>query len=194
MNGDPGLFRLINDWAEDVAWPHAVVRVYANDGVLLFGLLLLIAWWRARRAGDLERAVRAVLASAGTLLALAVNQPIVQAVNERRPYAALQHVTLLVHRSTDPSFPSDHANMAGAVAVGLLLTSWRLGLVASVLAGLMALSRVYVGAHYPIDVGVGLEVGGVVAAVVQLLTPAVLPIAAKLTRTRLRALLTATRG
>jgi undecaprenyl-diphosphatase len=135
--------------------------------------------------------VRAVLAGLGTLLAVAVNQPIVHAVSERRPYTALSHVTLLVHRSTDASFPSDHATMAGAVAVGLVLTSWRLGLVAAALALLMAFARVYVGAHYPVDVGVGLEVGGIVAAATQLLAPTAVRATEPLLRTPLRHLLAA---
>jgi undecaprenyl-diphosphatase len=55
--------------------------------------------------------------------------------------------------------------MAGAVAVGLLLVDRRLGLLATVLALLMAFARVYVGAHYPFDVIAGLLVGGAVTTI-----------------------------
>ncbi|MGV9807341.1 phosphatase PAP2 family protein [Micromonospora chersina] len=82
----------------------------------------------ARRAGDGMPA--AVWAPAGMLLAVAVNQPIVSAVHEPRPYTTLSGILVLADRSPDPSFPSDHATMAGAVAAGLLLVSWRLGLLA----------------------------------------------------------------
>jgi len=37
--------------------------------------------------------------------------------------------------------------MAGAVAAGVLLVHWRLGLLTVVLALLMAATRVYVGVH-----------------------------------------------
>jgi undecaprenyl-diphosphatase len=74
----------------------------------------------------------------------------------------IPHVVLLVPASADPSFPSDHATMAGAVAAGLWLVSRRLGVVALAAAMLMAFARVYVGAHYPIDVVVGLVFGAVV--------------------------------
>jgi undecaprenyl-diphosphatase len=74
----------------------------------------------------------------------------------------LTHISVLAHRSSDYSFPSDHAVMAGAVAGGLFLVNRRLGAVAAAAALLMAFARVYIGAHWPGDVLVGLMVGGVV--------------------------------
>jgi undecaprenyl-diphosphatase len=97
------------------------------------------------------------------VLAVAVNQPIVAAFAEPRPYTHLSGVLVLVTRSTDPSFPSDHATMAGAAAVGLWLVERRLGLLAGAAALLMCFARVYVGAHYPRDVLAGLIVGAAVA-------------------------------
>jgi undecaprenyl-diphosphatase len=74
----------------------------------------------------------------------------------------LPHILVLADRSSDPSFPSDHATMAGAVAAGLLLVSWRLGLLAMVAAALMGFARVYIAAHYPQDVLTGLILGAAV--------------------------------
>jgi membrane-associated phospholipid phosphatase len=101
----------------------------------------------------------------GTVLAVAVNQPIVAAVAEPRPYVTLRHILVLATPSADPSFPSDHATMAGAVAAGVLLTSWRLGLVAVAAAGLMGFARVYIAAHYPLDVVAGFAVGAAVTVI-----------------------------
>lgn len=44
--------------------------------------------------------------------------------------------------------PSNHATMAGAVPIGLLLVSRRLGVVTAAAAVLLAFSRGYVGAHF----------------------------------------------
>ena len=65
----------------------------------------------------------------------------------------------LIDRTSDFSFPSDHATTVGAVAAALWLANRRFGLVAGVLALLMAFSRVYVGVHYPGDVLGGLTLG-----------------------------------
>lgn len=164
---DHALFRWTNDLARHTPWLHGAARLFANDGVVLFGVLLVVGALWARRV-SLLLLVRSVLAGVGVLLAVAVNQPIVAAVDARRPFEVYPHALVLVHRSTDPSFPSDHATMAGAVAVGLFLVNRRLGAVAAALALLMAVTRVYVGAHFPLDVVAGLLLGGAVAALVQL--------------------------
>lgn len=194
MTGDRHDFLVVNEWARDTGWLHGTVVAYAEKGVVLFAVLLVVGYLVARASGRLLLVARALLAGAGVLVAVALNQPIVHAANERRPYAALPHVLLLVHRSTDGSFPSDHATMAGAAAAGLLFVSRRLGAVAVVAALAMAFARVYVGAHFPVDVAAGLVVGAVVAVLVQLAAPALARLLGRLQRTPLRPLLTATRG
>jgi undecaprenyl-diphosphatase len=140
-----------------------VVSGYAAYGVVVFGVLLLAGWWNARRTGSSPRMAAALCAGAATLVAVAVNQPIVNMVHAARPYTTHPHILVLAHRSADFSFPSDHAVMAGAAAAGLLLVSRRLGVLAVVAALLMAFARVYIAAHYPVDVAAGLVLGAVVA-------------------------------
>jgi undecaprenyl-diphosphatase len=157
------LFQQVNSFARATPWMHGPAKWYAAYGVGLFAALLVAGWWMARRTGDVSRVARAISAGIATLIAVAVNQPIVHAVNEARPYVRLNHILVLASRSTDPSFPSDHATMAGAVAVGLWLVDRRLGVLAAVAALLMALTRVYIAAHYPADVLAGLLLGAIVA-------------------------------
>lgn len=166
--GDVSDFQAVNDVARDTPWLHSTVVAYATYGVALFALLLLAGWLLARRQDDARRMAAALIAPLGVLLAVAANQPIVHAVNEARPHTVLPHALLLVHASTDGSFPSDHATMAGATAAGLFLVSRKLGVIAAAAAVLMALSRVYVGAHFPVDVVAGLAFGAAIAALVGL--------------------------
>lgn len=187
-------FLVINDWARHTGWLHVPMEVYATYGVVLFGLLLVLGWWVSRRAADERRTANALAAGVGVLVAVAVNQPIVHAVHELRPFEVLPHILVLAHRSTDFSFPSDHATMAGAAAAGLFYVRRRLGIIASVAALVLAFARVYIAAHWPRDVLAGLVLGIVVAVVVQLVLSRVLTwFVRRVSATPLRPLVTTAR-
>lgn len=190
-SADERWFHAVNRFAAHTPWLHTPARLYAEYGVVLFAGLLLWSWWRARAAGDPRRMAAALWAPVGMLIAVGLNQLIGSAVAEPRPYTVLPHTLVLVSRSTDYSFPSDHAVMAGAVAAGVLLAGRRLGVLAVAMAVLMALARVYVGAHFPLDVTAGLIVGAGVCLVTYLLVgPLLRWLVLALERTPLRVLLT----
>ena len=191
MDANTSLFLSVNDFARSTPWLHGPLVPYAGYGLVVFAGLLVAGWWITRKAGDPARMAAAPWAPAGMLLALAVNQPIVAAVNEARPYASLPDILVLATPTTDPGFPSDHAVMAGAVVAGLFLVDRRLGWVAAAAAALMAFSRVYIAAHYPLDVVVGLLLGAAVSlAGYFLLRRVLLRLVLALQDTRLRPLLT----
>ncbi|WP_377324650.1 phosphatase PAP2 family protein [Pimelobacter simplex] len=158
-------FRAVNHLARATPWLHGLARLFAEYGVGLFAVLLLLSWWSARRDGDPRRVAAALWAPVGALVALGLNQLLVAAFAEPRPFTLVPDALVLVARSTDPSFPSDHSVMAGAVAAGVLLAQGRRALtgVSLGLAVLMAATRVYVGAHFPLDVLAGLLVGAAIA-------------------------------
>jgi undecaprenyl-diphosphatase len=193
--GDAGDFLLVNRFARRTDWLHGIMTAYAGTlGIAVLLVLLGVGWWLARRSGEARTMAAAAWAALGTLVAVAVNQPLVSAAAERRPYQSLPHVLVLISRSTDFSFPSDHATMAGAVAAGLCFVNRRLGIVAWLAAALLAFARVYVGAHYPHDVAAGLLVGAAVIVIGGLFArPALTWVAARLARTPVRPLLVADR-
>lgn len=159
---DDRILLAVNGFARHTAWLHGVVLGYATYGLVLFAALLLAGLWRSRAGSD--RALAAAgWACLATLIAVGLNQPLVSAVAEARPYAGHPSLLVLATRSSDFSFPSDHAVMAGAAAAGLWLVSRTLGAIATVAALVMAFARVYIAAHYPWDVAAGLFLGAFVA-------------------------------
>ena len=160
---DWSLFQIVNRWSADSPWAHGFFRSYANYGIVLFGFGLAVAAWIGIR-GDARVLARTVWTGLAALIALTINQPIADLIDRARPFAAHRGVLVLVDKSADPGFLSDHAVVTGAVAVGLIFAVRRIGLIALGGAVLMAFARVYVGAHYPGDVVAGLLFGGAVAA------------------------------
>ncbi|WP_411152829.1 phosphatase PAP2 family protein [Streptomyces sp. A30] len=145
------------------AWLDDTVSAWSTYGLGLFAVLMAIGWWHARRAGATTSLI-ALAVPFVVLVAYAVNTGLKLLVREDRPCQSL-HVTPLeaCPAPGDWSFPSNHAAIAAAAAVALLFVSRRLGAVAVVAACVMAVSRVWVGAHYPHDVVAGVAVGAVVA-------------------------------
>ena len=168
---DYSLYKTINGLSGN-SFLDGLFKLLANDLptllVALVALVFLIAW-RERRH---ERRSGAVLATAAAALSLLINQPIAHAVERLRPYAAHPvHAHLLVTRSHDPSFPSDHATGAFALAFGIWLYDRTLGTILLAIAALLAFARVYVGTHYPGDVAGGALIGMAVALALFLFPP-----------------------
>jgi membrane-associated phospholipid phosphatase len=190
--GDAGDFLLVNRFAQRTGWLHGTMTAIAGEGLIAFVVLIAIGWWLARRGNDLPRMAAVAWAGLGTLVAVAVNQPIVGAVHEARPYTTIPHILVLVSRSSDYGFPSDHATMAGAVATGLLFVDKRLGIVSWIAALVLAFARVYVAAHYPHDVVAGLVLGAVVILIGRLVAqPLLTAVARWVAGTRLRPIVAA---
>ena len=192
---DSRIFRWVNRLANRTGWAHGVFTAFAKYGIVLFAALLLVAYIDGRQHGDLRAVAGSIWAAGSALVALGIGQLIGGAINRARPYDAMKGVHVLVARTTDFSLPSDHATVAGAVALGLFLTNRRWGNIAVVLAVAMAFTRVYVGAHYPSDVLAGLALGGAVAVAGRfVVVPLLVRGAERLSHTALRPLVAVSQG
>src|SRR3954468_15094841 len=139
---DYGLYRSINGLSGSGAVDGFMKTVATAGPALLVAavVLLFLIPWRDRA---FERRAGAVTATLAAALALLINQPIAHAVDRLRPYLAHpHHAHLLISRSHDPSFPSDHATGAFGLAFGVWLYDRTLGSVLMVLGGLLAFARV----------------------------------------------------
>ena len=130
----------------------------AAYGIGLYGLLLLGLWGRGAGEPDARRRVL-LLSMAAVGLALGVNAVLNVLFPRPRPFLVLPIHLLVTSPPRDPSFPSDHAAVASAIAVTLrgVAPGWaRLGLLGAVIIGA---SRVAIGVHYPSDILGGMAVG-----------------------------------
>ena len=107
-------------------------------------------------------AIRGVLSLAVT--SLVTNQGAKRLRRRPRPSYVLIPIARRSRRQpTSNSLPSGHSASAAAFAVGVGLENAPLGLALALLAGLVGLSRIATGAHYPGDVFLGFGLGASVA-------------------------------
>jgi len=172
------------------AWLNDTVAAWSTYGLALFAVLMAVGWWQARRVSA-AASVTALAVPFVVVLVYGVDAALKLLVREDRPCQSLRVATLEACPAYgDWSFPSNHAAVAAAAAVALLFVSRRLGTVAAVAAGAMAVSRVWVGAHYPHDVVAGVAVGALAALLaMSALRRRAEGLALRLTATRLRPLL-----
>jgi len=194
LNGkaiDGSLYTWFTDGANRAPhWLDDVVSFWATWGLVFFALLMVAAWWQARRTSATAMALTLAVPVA-VVLGYVVNDIVKSVFTEVRPCQVIPTHTLQPCPGVgDWSFPSNHAAIAMAAAVALLFVDRRLGAVAFVAALVMGFSRIWIGAHYPHDVLIGFAVGAVVAVPVELAARRAAPLVARLQAGPLRPLLT----
>lgn len=84
-----------------------------------------------------------------------------------RPFKTLPNLHVLISLPNSYSFPSGHAAFTMALATAVYIYHRRLGEILFVFAVVVGLARIYVGVHYPLDVGVGFLLGYLIPKLLQ---------------------------
>ncbi len=164
---DWSLFHAVNAGVATRDWLEDPVTALSALAVPLYAAATIAVWFLARPYGDARWKLACTSALAAAALAIVANQAISHLWERPRPFVAHPAFThLLSAPSPDPSFPSDHAAAAFAIAFAILAFSRVAGIWFLAAATLIGLSRVALGLHYPSDVLAGMFVGWAAAVLV----------------------------
>jgi membrane-associated phospholipid phosphatase len=158
------VFRAINDLP---AWLYRPLWIFQQFGNVVIALIIgvVVALWRRR-----QRVAATVVAA--VVLKLGLERVVKQVVQRERPALTVGHIHARgVVSQHGLSFVSGHSVIVTALAVILapaLPTRWKA--LPWIIVVLNGFTRVYVGAHNPLDVvggaGLGLFIGGVLCAAI----------------------------
>ena len=152
------LFRIVNNLPDGIYWPVWLVMQLGTAGAA--PATAAVAWAK----GDRRLATRLVVAGTVTWL---VSKAVKNRVKRPRPAALLSGTR---RRGPEPAglgYLSGHAGVAVALGAAALPQFGRKGrAVGLVLIPVVGLARVYVGAHFPLDVVGGAALGLGVEALV----------------------------
>src|SRR5437867_2036444 len=156
---DYRIYHAINQFVYHHAWLGRGLNVLENWAVPVIAIATLPLWLLARPGGSRKWKLASACALGSAALALLVNQLIGKVWNRERPFATHPSAHVWGSRSHDPSFPSDHASAAFGIAFAVFFFDRLVGSVFLAAAVVIGAGRVFIGAHYPLDIVAGCLVG-----------------------------------
>ncbi|MEA3489869.1 MAG: phosphatase PAP2 family protein [Candidatus Omnitrophota bacterium] len=126
-----------------------------GNSKILFLIAVIFLFIRKKRIR-----ISGILLMAGLLFSYYTVHALKDLVERPRPFMVLEGVTALI--SVDgPSFPSGHATVAFFTAL-IMTKCFRRWYIFYSAAAAVAVSRIYLGVHYPLDVVAGAVLGTVI--------------------------------
>ncbi len=161
MNPDIVLFRLIN-LHEPIPFLDRLMVFMTNKAYLFFFLFGAIAIIKEGRKALLPISLIII----AWVLSDGVGNILKNAIERPRPFLVMEDVRTLVGHRSSFSFPSNHAATYTAGAAVLWYFFRYLRIPAMFVVLMVAISRVYIGVHYPSDVIGGAVLGIFIALIV----------------------------
>jgi len=157
---DASLFLFINVGLANLVFGalfQLLTHLGSTFAVVMLGVALYLLGWKKG----------AFLIFASILIGTVLTLPIKVLVPRPRPYVTLP-LAIPLEMEAGSSFPSGHSERMFALAIVLSKKRTKFALPMYSLALLVAFSRIYIGAHYPLDVAFGSLLGWVTGKIVLL--------------------------
>lgn len=131
------------------------ITAFGNMGI--FWILLIIIFLTTKEYKKMAKYMIICL----LVNIIIVNLIIKPAVGRQRPFEIVEGIKLLILKPQDPSFPSGHSAISFCMLTTILFfsKSKTINIMASLLAILIAFSRLYLYVHFPSDVFCGIIFG-----------------------------------
>ncbi len=151
-----------------------LMPILTNDNFLRigFGLSVLLVLWKGDNQLRRAAVFSIIVVLLGDYISSSIIKPWVARIRPCSDPTMLTNLHLLVDCGSGKSFPSSHATTAFTVAIFFwrvtpCITRFAKNTIGTVIvvAVLIALSRVFVGVHYPIDITIGALLGTVVGCI-----------------------------
>lgn len=139
----------------------SVITIVAQDAIFVVAALAVIAWLLVPRWHKMAFAAQGVLVVVATLLLIRAASSLYV---DPRPFVVDPSLHPLFSHPADNGFPSDHTAVASGVSFVVLAHRRGIGVVMLVLSALIGAARVAAHVHHWLDIGAGLLVGLVAAA------------------------------
>jgi membrane-associated phospholipid phosphatase len=157
---DWSIFHWLNSATRGDDSGQDAAEIFNTYAIIVIIVVAAGLWLLARPGGPLRYKLATACAALSAVLGLIANVVLSNLWYHDRPFVTHPTGTvLLIHHAPDNGFPSEHATVAFAIAFGVLVFLPRFGALLVVLAGMIAIDRIFVGVHYPADIVASFFVG-----------------------------------
>lgn len=160
-------FRAVNDLGKQYPFLNSTMTFVA-EYMVYFLALIIVVYWFTRSNQNRMMIVQAMIAF---VIAEVIGKIAGKFHSNYQPFAELPNVNKLVEHAVDNSFPSDHTILFFSICFSFWLVHKKIGWLWITLAFCVAISRIWVGVHYPFDVITGALIGIISALFSYWLTP-----------------------
>ncbi|PFV83693.1 undecaprenyl-diphosphatase [Bacillus sp. AFS059628] len=160
-------FRAINDLGKHYSFLNSTMIFLAEYMVYILALIILAYWF----TGPRKSRMMVIQAMVAFVIAEVIGKIAGKFHLNYQPFAVLPDVNKLVDHAVDNSFPSDHTILFFSICFSFWLVRKKTGWLWFILAFCVAISRIWVGVHYPFDVAIGALIGCVSAVFSYWLVP-----------------------